>query len=172
MEELKKLVEEGKIKYIGLSEANADTIRRAHAVHPITALQMEYSLWTRDIEEELIPLCRFVHHHPIKQLTSILQSFNQHFCIPTVFAISNLIMHTFVNLYYSVSYSKLDKTRMDSSGRELGIGIVPYCPVGRGLFAGKKVVESLPQESFLVRVSSYFLLVHSVNLTNISNFLG
>ncbi|XP_071733305.1 perakine reductase-like [Rutidosis leptorrhynchoides] len=58
MEELKKLVEEGKIKYIGLSEANADTIRRAHAVHPITALQMEYSLWTRDIEEELIPLCR------------------------------------------------------------------------------------------------------------------
>lgn len=58
MEELKKLVEEGKIKYIGLSEANPDTIRRAHAVHPITALQMEYSLWTRDIEEEIIPLCR------------------------------------------------------------------------------------------------------------------
>lgn len=68
MEELKKLVEEGKIKYIGLSEANADTIRRAHAVHPITALQMEYSLWTRDIEEEIIPLCRFVHHHPKKKL--------------------------------------------------------------------------------------------------------
>ncbi|XP_040999711.1 perakine reductase-like [Juglans microcarpa x Juglans regia] len=58
MEELKKLVEEGKIKYIGLSEASADTIRRAHAVHPITALQMEYSLWTRDIEDEIIPLCR------------------------------------------------------------------------------------------------------------------
>ncbi|KAI7757518.1 hypothetical protein M8C21_015222 [Ambrosia artemisiifolia] len=56
--ELKKMVEEGKIKYIGLSEANADTIRRAHAVHPITALQMEYSLWTREIEDELIPLCR------------------------------------------------------------------------------------------------------------------
>ncbi|KAH6762920.1 oxidoreductase superfamily protein [Perilla frutescens var. hirtella] len=90
MEELKKLVEEGKIKYIGLSEANADTIRRAHAVHPITAVQMEYSLWTRDIEEEIIPLCR-----------------------------------------------------------ELGIGIVPYCPVGRGLFAGKKVVENIPQESYL-----------------------
>lgn len=60
MEELKKMVKEGKIKYIGLSEANADTIRRAHAVHPITALQMEYSLWTRDIEEELIPLCRCI----------------------------------------------------------------------------------------------------------------
>jgi aryl-alcohol dehydrogenase-like predicted oxidoreductase len=59
MEELKKLVEEGKIKYIGLSEASVDTIRRAHAVHPITALQMEYSLWTRDIEDEIIPLCRF-----------------------------------------------------------------------------------------------------------------
>ncbi|CAK7340945.1 unnamed protein product [Dovyalis caffra] len=58
MEELKKLVEEGKIKYIGLSEASADTIRRAHAVHPITAVQMEWSLWTRDIEEEIIPLCR------------------------------------------------------------------------------------------------------------------
>ncbi|XP_061376152.1 perakine reductase-like isoform X2 [Gastrolobium bilobum] len=58
MGELKKLVNEGKIKYIGLSEANADTIKRAHAVHPITALQMEYSLWTRDIEEEIIPLCR------------------------------------------------------------------------------------------------------------------
>ncbi|POO02082.1 Aldo/keto reductase/potassium channel subunit beta [Trema orientale] len=56
--ELKKLVEEGKIKYIGLSEASADTIRRAHKVHPITALQMEYSLWTREIEEEIIPLCR------------------------------------------------------------------------------------------------------------------
>ncbi|EOY05799.1 hypothetical protein SCA6_016188 [Theobroma cacao] len=58
MGELKKLVEEGKIKYIGLSEASVDTIRRAHAVHPITALQMEYSLWTREIEDEIIPLCR------------------------------------------------------------------------------------------------------------------
>ncbi|KAJ8760712.1 hypothetical protein K2173_017770 [Erythroxylum novogranatense] len=58
MEELKKLVEEGKIRYIGLSEASPDTIRRAHAVHPITAVQMEWSLWTRDIEEEIIPLCR------------------------------------------------------------------------------------------------------------------
>ncbi|KAL7110710.1 hypothetical protein ACP275_05G042600 [Erythranthe tilingii] len=90
MEELKKLVEEGKIKYIGLSEASVDTIKRAHAVHPITALQMEYSLWTRDIEEDIIPLCR-----------------------------------------------------------ELGIGIVAYSPVGRGLFGGKKVVESIPQESAL-----------------------
>ncbi|KAF3958630.1 hypothetical protein CMV_016478 [Castanea mollissima] len=75
--ELKKLVEEGKVKYIGLSEASPDTIRRAHAVHPITALQMEWSLWTCDIEEE-IPLCR-----------------------------------------------------------ELGIGIVPYIPLGHGFFAGK-----------------------------------
>ncbi|XAR57287.1 Perakine reductase [Bertholletia excelsa] len=58
MGELKKLVEEGKIKYVGLSEAHADTIRRAHAVHPITAVQVEYSLWTRDIEEDIIPLCR------------------------------------------------------------------------------------------------------------------
>ncbi|XP_059649351.1 perakine reductase-like [Cornus florida] len=90
MGELKKLVEEGKIKYIGLSEASPNTIRRAHAVHPITALQMEYSLWSRDIEQEIIPVCR-----------------------------------------------------------ELGIGIVPYCPIGRGFFAGKGVVESVPSKSLL-----------------------
>ncbi|XP_072974387.1 probable aldo-keto reductase 2 [Typha angustifolia] len=58
MGELKKLVEEGKIKYIGLSEASASTIRRAHAVHPITAVQLEWSLWTRDAEEDIIPTCR------------------------------------------------------------------------------------------------------------------
>ncbi|XP_038970235.1 probable aldo-keto reductase 1 [Phoenix dactylifera] len=58
MGELKKLVEEGKVKYIGLSEPSPDTIRRAHAVHPITALQMEWSLWSRDIEGEIVPLCR------------------------------------------------------------------------------------------------------------------
>ncbi|KAL2324445.1 hypothetical protein Fmac_023503 [Flemingia macrophylla] len=90
MGELKQLVNEGKIKYIGLSEASADTIRRAHAVHPITALQMEYSLWSRDTEEEILPLCR-----------------------------------------------------------ELGIGIVAYSPLGRGFFAGKAVVESLPSQSLL-----------------------
>ncbi|XWS39262.1 hypothetical protein CRYUN_Cryun18bG0036000 [Craigia yunnanensis] len=55
--ELKKLVEEGKTKYIGLSEASVDTIRKAHAVHPITTLQMEYSLWTREIEDGIISLC-------------------------------------------------------------------------------------------------------------------
>ncbi|KAI3470088.1 hypothetical protein Pfo_026751 [Paulownia fortunei] len=56
--ELKKLVEEGKIKYVGLSEASASTIRRAHAVHPITAVQLEWSLWAREAEEEIIPTCR------------------------------------------------------------------------------------------------------------------
>ncbi|KAG8367569.1 hypothetical protein BUALT_Bualt16G0085500 [Buddleja alternifolia] len=56
--ELKKVVEEGKIKYIGLSEASASTIRRAHAVHPITAVQLEWSLWARDVEDEIIPTCR------------------------------------------------------------------------------------------------------------------
>ncbi|GMN72820.1 hypothetical protein TIFTF001_053607 [Ficus carica] len=56
--ELKKLVEEGKIKYIGLSEASASTIRRAHAVHPITAVQLEWSLWARDVEDDIIPTCR------------------------------------------------------------------------------------------------------------------
>jgi len=53
-----ELVREGKVRYLGLSEAGARTIRRAHAVHPITALQNEYSLWTRDSEAEILPLCR------------------------------------------------------------------------------------------------------------------
>ncbi|XP_028762424.1 probable aldo-keto reductase 2 [Neltuma alba] len=56
--ELKKLVEEGKVKYIGLSEASASTIRRAHSVHPITAVQLEWSLWARDVEEDIVPTCR------------------------------------------------------------------------------------------------------------------
>ncbi|KAK4541611.1 hypothetical protein RGQ29_033235 [Quercus rubra] len=89
--ELKKLVEEGKVKYIGLSDASPDTIRRAHAVHPITALQTEWSLWSREIEDEIIPLCR-----------------------------------------------------------ELGIGIVPYSPLGRGFLAGKGVVENLAANSVLI----------------------
>ncbi|KAJ4760446.1 NAD(P)-linked oxidoreductase superfamily protein [Rhynchospora pubera] len=88
--ELKKLVEEGKVKYVGLSEASPDTIRRAHAVHPISALQMEWSLWTREIEPEIVPLCR-----------------------------------------------------------ELGIGIVPYSPLGRGFFGGKGVLEDLSPNTFL-----------------------
>ncbi|KAJ6800352.1 putative perakine reductase [Iris pallida] len=87
---MKELVEEGKVRYIGLSEASADTIRRAHAVHPISAVQMEWSLWTREIEEEIVPLCR-----------------------------------------------------------ELGIGIVPYSPLGRGFFGGRAVVESVSDNSFL-----------------------
>lgn len=53
-----ELVQQGKVRYIGLSEASAGTIRRAHAVHPITALQNEYSLWTRDIEDEILPTVR------------------------------------------------------------------------------------------------------------------
>ncbi|MEV4533431.1 aldo/keto reductase [Asanoa sp. NPDC049518] len=56
--ELARLVDEGKVLHIGLSEASAETIRRAHAVHPITALQSEYSLWTRDIEDDVLPLLR------------------------------------------------------------------------------------------------------------------
>ncbi|OMO96355.1 Aldo/keto reductase [Corchorus olitorius] len=96
MEELKKMVEEGKVKYIGLSEASPDTVRRAHAVHPITALQMEWSLWTRDIEDEIVPLCR-----------------------------------------------------------ELGIGIVPYSPIGRGFFGGKAVVESVPANSLVTIIPRF-----------------
>jgi aryl-alcohol dehydrogenase-like predicted oxidoreductase len=65
-----ELVEEGKIRYIGLSEAGASTLRRAVKVHPIAALQSEYSLWTRDPEEEILPTCRelgigFVAYSPL-----------------------------------------------------------------------------------------------------------
>ncbi len=64
------LVKQGKVRFLGLSEAAAATIRRAHAVHPITALQSEYSLWTRDVEEEILPTCRelgigFVAYSPL-----------------------------------------------------------------------------------------------------------
>src|SRR4051812_7003390 len=73
-----ELVREGKVRFLGLSEAGAETIRRAHGVHPITALQSEYSLWTRDPEAEVLPVCH-----------------------------------------------------------ELGIGFVPYSPLGRGFLTGK-----------------------------------
>lgn len=72
-----RLIEQGKVRYIGLSEAGAKTIRRAHATYPITALQSEFSLWTRDLEAEILGVCR-----------------------------------------------------------ELGIGIVPYSPLGRGFLTG------------------------------------
>jgi aryl-alcohol dehydrogenase-like predicted oxidoreductase len=74
---LSELVTAGKVRYLGISEASAETIRRAHAVHPVTALQSEWSLWTRGIEEEVLPTCR-----------------------------------------------------------ELGIGIVPFSPLGRGFLTG------------------------------------
>ena len=72
-----RLVEQGKVRFLGLCEAGPDTVRRAHRVHPISALQTEYSLWTRDLEQQMIPLLR-----------------------------------------------------------ELGIGLVPYCPLGRGFLTG------------------------------------
>jgi aryl-alcohol dehydrogenase-like predicted oxidoreductase len=53
-----ELVAAGKVRHLGLSEASPETIRRAHATHPITALQTEYSLWTRDVEAEIVPLLR------------------------------------------------------------------------------------------------------------------
>src|SRR5579863_8949045 len=71
------LVKAGKVRYLGLSEAGEDVIRRAHATHPITALQSEYSLWERNLEPRILPLLR-----------------------------------------------------------DLGIGLVPYCPLGRGFLAG------------------------------------
>ena len=53
-----RLVEQGKVRYLGLSEASIETLRRAHAEHPMTALQTEYSLWSRDVEESILPTCR------------------------------------------------------------------------------------------------------------------
>jgi aryl-alcohol dehydrogenase-like predicted oxidoreductase len=67
---MKELVEEGKVRHLGLSEAAPETLRRACAVHPITALQTEYSLWSRDPEDEILPACRelgvgFVAYSPL-----------------------------------------------------------------------------------------------------------
>jgi aryl-alcohol dehydrogenase-like predicted oxidoreductase len=67
---MKELVDAGKVRYLGLSEASPDTIRRAHAVHPISALQTEYSLWTRDPEDQILPTVRelgigFVAYSPL-----------------------------------------------------------------------------------------------------------
>src|SRR5467141_3623778 len=85
-----ELVQRGKVRFLGLSEAGAQTIRRAHAVHPITALQSEYSLWTRDPEQEVLDVCR-----------------------------------------------------------ELGIGFVPYSPLGRGFLTGQiKRFEDLPEDDY------------------------
>jgi aryl-alcohol dehydrogenase-like predicted oxidoreductase len=78
---LAELVQEGKIRYIGLSEAGPETLRRANAVHQITALQTEYSLWSRDSEDEILPTCRelgigFVAYSPLGRgfLTGAIQS--------------------------------------------------------------------------------------------------
>ena len=67
---MKELVERGKVKHLGISEASAATLRRAHAVHPVAALQSEYSLWTRDPEGEILDTCRelgigFVAYSPL-----------------------------------------------------------------------------------------------------------
>jgi aryl-alcohol dehydrogenase-like predicted oxidoreductase len=79
---MSRLIEEGKVRYLGLSEAAPATIRRAHKTHPITALQTEYSLWSREPEDELLPLCRelgitFVPYSPLGRgfLTGAIKRF-------------------------------------------------------------------------------------------------
>jgi aryl-alcohol dehydrogenase-like predicted oxidoreductase len=79
--EMSRLVEQGKIRFLGLSEAGPISLRKAHAVHPLSALQSEYSLWSRDVEEEAIPACRelgigFVPYSPLGRgfLTGAFQS--------------------------------------------------------------------------------------------------
>jgi len=78
-----ELVKEGKVRYLGLSEASADIIRRAHKVHPISALQSEYSLWSTEVEQEIIPTCRelgitFVAYSPLGRgfLTGQIKTFD------------------------------------------------------------------------------------------------
>jgi aryl-alcohol dehydrogenase-like predicted oxidoreductase len=80
---MKELVDDGKVRYLGLSEAGPDTIRRAHAVHPITALQTEYSLWSRDVEAEILPTLKelgigLVAYSPLGRgfLTGAIKSYN------------------------------------------------------------------------------------------------
>jgi aryl-alcohol dehydrogenase-like predicted oxidoreductase len=79
---MKELVEAGKVRYLGISEAAPETIRRAHEVHPVTALQTEYSLWSRDVEDEVLPTVRelgigFVAYSPLGRgfLTGQIQRF-------------------------------------------------------------------------------------------------
>src|SRR5438874_5085547 len=81
---MSELVRAGKVRYLGLSEASAETIRRAQRVHPIAALQSEYSLWTRDVEAEILPTCRelglgFVAYSPLGRgfLTGQIKSTEQ-----------------------------------------------------------------------------------------------
>ncbi|WP_102869033.1 aldo/keto reductase [Pseudovibrio exalbescens] len=82
--ELSRMVEEGKISHIGLCEANATTIRKAHAIHPITAIQTEYSIWTREVEDQVLPTCKelgigFVPYSPLGRgyLTGAITDSNQ-----------------------------------------------------------------------------------------------
>ncbi|CUI17777.1 putative aldo/keto reductase [Candidatus Protochlamydia naegleriophila] len=84
VEAMSQLVKEGKVRYLGLSEASSSTLRRAHQVHPITALQTEYSLWSRDPEEDVFDTCRelgvgFVAYSPLGRgfLTGKIKSVNE-----------------------------------------------------------------------------------------------
>jgi aryl-alcohol dehydrogenase-like predicted oxidoreductase len=81
---MSRLVEQGKVRFIGLSEAGADTIRRAQATHPLAAIQTEYSLATRDVEDDILPTCRelgigFVAYAPLSRglLTGTITSLDQ-----------------------------------------------------------------------------------------------
>ena len=83
-----ELVKEGKVRHLGLSEAAPETIRRAAAVHPIAALQSEYSLWERDVEDEILPVCRelgigFVPYSPLAAASSPARSRARRTCPPT-----------------------------------------------------------------------------------------
>ncbi|KAG6536717.1 hypothetical protein ZIOFF_001784 [Zingiber officinale] len=124
MGELKKLVEEGKVKYIGLSEASPNTIRRAHAVHPITALQMEWSLWTRDIEPEIVPLCS------IRCISEFLYS-----------EIRNIILLNLIDTFFSLLSGTTKLKNLDSN-----IGSLKVRLTKEDL---KELTDAVPEEEVL-----------------------
>lgn len=116
---LAKLVQEGKIGHIGLCEVSADTLRRAHAIHPVAAVQTEYSLWSREAEESVLPLCKalgigFVAYSPLGR--GFLTGRFQHEPVPVKedfrstlprFQPENLAKnHSFVDLLTALAVSK------------------------------------------------------------------
>lgn len=150
---MKELVEAGKVKYLGLSEASASDIRRAHAVHPITAVQLEWSLWVRDVEDEIVPTCRFGiflllfrREFLCSFLSSELTSYLSKLHVMSVLRE--------LSYYLCSDVSSSQKFVFGREFRELGIGIVSYSPLGRGFLCGTFKREELVQTDFRIVIST------------------
>lgn len=116
-------MEEGKLKYLGLSEASSSDIRRTHGVHRITAAQLEWSLWSRDVGEDVIATCRCVQ---IFVLSLSWLAANSRACC------------------FRVCRMELSPVWLWNCYRELGIAIVASSPFGRGFFSSLKVCDLGP----------------------------